>query len=587
MYLSDVRAGMECTVSSVISGIEPTTFNATVLSVAGGPRPSDAMIIARFSGDAIKDTGIGQGFSGSPVTCPGPDGVPRVIGALSQGIGQYDNSVAGVTPIEAMLATPTFGTAPAAPPVGEASPKTGAASSSKKSAKAKKAAAQPWGTGGVPLTLAGPRGPLAAALQAAAAKAKFPLLIAPAAKRQQVAPPGGLKPGDAVAATIVSGDVTAGAVGTVTYVDGDKVWAFGHPFNGTGPSRLTMERAQINSIISSPAVGDQVTYKLGEPIGPVGTIGFDGTAAIGGVLGATPGTIPLAATIRNGQGAVVQQANAAIVDERSVRGGVTSGLLPLAAATNAGLAVQRLTTQPAVGGAARTCTTITLKNNEKPLHECVDSILAEPGGFGGVEMGVVDAVSSAVAGVTTGERFLRLVDNVKVDVTLRNEADTLEIVRIKQPKSIRAGKTATVRVVVVQNSTGERREIPLKVKIPRYAAGMRTGIVVLSGSLGLSEEEFLAELFEEDLGGSSGGPKTLDALRKQYTDDGLSGLRVAVLPGIPGSMALELLTGDGEGEESDLDDEEIEALSEQVKLAQELPTYAVEGAASTSVRPKR
>ena len=587
MYLTDVQPGMDCTVSSVIQGLEPTTFDAKILSVDGGPRPSDSLIIARFSGDAIKDSGIGQGFSGSPVSCIGRDGVPLVVGAISQGIGQYDNFVAGITPIEAMLATPTFGDAPAAPAVGE--PSTDTASSSKKTSKktsakaTKSATSQPWGTGRMPLPLSGPRGALATALQSAAAKAKLPLLIAPSATRSQ-APAGGLKPGDAVAATIVSGDVSFGAIGTVTYVDGDRVWAFGHSFNGTGPSRLTMERAKISTIISSPALGDQVTYKLGAPVGPVGTVGFDGAFAIGGVLGAAPATIPVGATVRNAAGAVVQQSNAAVVDERSVRGGNTSALLPLAAAANAGVALQRLTTQAAVGGSARTCTTIFLKNNEKPLQECVDSIVAEPAALGGAETGVADAAGGAVSGVVSGERYLRLVDRVQVDVTLRNEADTLEIVRVKQPKSVKAGKTATVRVVVVQNSTGERREIPLKLKIPKYSAGQKTGIVVLSGPAGASDAELFEELFadESDIGSV---PKSLDALREQYTNDGVSGLRAAVIPGLSGKQALELLTGDAE--DSDLDEDELAALDDEVKLVHELPTYALEGAASTSITPRR
>ncbi|MDO9174885.1 MAG: hypothetical protein Q7V62_08765, partial [Actinomycetota bacterium] len=463
----------------MIQGLEPTTFDAKVLSVEGGPRPSDALIIARFSGDAIKDTGIGQGFSGSPVTCLGADGVPRVIGAISQGIGQYDNLVGGITPIESMLATPTFGEAPAAPPVGEVSPTKSSSSKAASKTATKSATSQPWGTGREPLILSGLRGRLASTLQSAATKANLPLLIGPTATRSQ-APAGGLKPGDAVAATIISGDVTFGAIGTVTYVDGDRVWAFGHPFNGTGPSRLTMERAAISTVISSPALGEQVTYKLGSPVGPVGTIGFDGAFAIGGVLGAAPAGISLGATIRNGAGAVVQQASASIVDERAVRGGNTGDLLPLAAAANAGSAIQRLTSQASVGGSARTCTTISLKNDEKPLQECVDSIFTKPGTFGGVETGAADAAGMAVSGVTGSERFLKLVDRVQTDVTLRNEADTLEIVRVKQPAKVKAGKTATVRVVVVQGSTGDRREIPIKVKIPRWAAGLKTGIVVLS-----------------------------------------------------------------------------------------------------------
>lgn len=595
MPLADVKAGMQCTVASVIQGLEPTTFDATILSVAGGPRPADALIIARFSGDAIKDTGIGQGFSGSPVTCPGADGTPRVVGAIAQGIGQYDNFVAGLTPIEAMLATPTFAEAPAAPAVGQpvtgsskpaaASKKKGKTSTKASSKTATKAATSvaPWGTGRTPLTLSGPRGPFAQRLLAAADKAKFPLLISPTATRAQ-APAGGLKPGDAVAVTTVSGDVSAGAVGTVTYVDGDRVWAFGHAFNGTGPARLTMERAQISTVVSSPAVGDQVTYKLGAPVGPVGTIGFDGTSAVGGVLGAAPATIPLTTTIRNGAGAVVGGGNATITDERPVRGGNTASLISLAAAANAGTALQRLTTQAAIGGSARTCTHIRLKNGQKPLEECVDSVVPEPSALGGVETGVADATGGAVSGVTLAERYLRLVDNVHVDVTYRNEADDLEIVRVKQPKSARAGKTITVRVVVVQGSTGDSREIPVKVKIPRSAAGLKSGIVVLSSAAGTSDLGLLDELFEDEDAGSL-APKTLDELRKSYTNDGVSGLRVGVIPGMSGASALELLTGDSE--DADLDDEEFDFLASQVKLTTELPTYALSGAASTSITPKR
>lgn len=595
MALADVKPGMQCTVSSVVQGLEPTTFDATIIGTTGGPRPSDALILTRFSGDAIKDTGIGQGFSGSPVTCPGADGVPRVVGAIAQGIGQYDNFVAGLTPIEAMLATPTFADAPAAPPVGEPSPSSTAATAKRKSstlrprarhsAKANRTAttaSAPWGTGRTPLTLSGPRGAFARNLLSAADRAKFPLLVAPTAQRTQA--PAGIKPGDAVAVTTVSGDVSAGAVGTATYVDGPKVWAFGHAFNGTGPARLTLERAAITSVIGSPAIGDQVTYKLGSPVGPVGTIGFDGTAAVGGLLGAAPPTIPVTATIKNAAGATIGGGAAAVTDERAVRGGNTGSLLPLAAAANAGTALQRLTTQSSAGGSARTCTHIRLKNGQKPLEECVDSIVTEPDALGGLETGIADATGGAVVGVTLAERYLRLVDNVHVDVTYRNEADDLEIVRVKQPKSMKAGKTVTLRVVVVQGSTGDRREIPVKVKIPKSAAGQRTGIVVLSGPAGAADLELLEELFEDEE--SIGvAPKNLDELRKGYTNDGVSGLRVGVFPGLSGATALEALSG--EAEDSDLDEEEYAALVSSMKLAYELPTYALSGAASTSVTPKK
>ena len=44
--------------------------------------------------------------------------------------------------------------------------------------------------------------------------------------------------GGSVAALLVDGDLKLGAIGTVTYVDGEKIVAFGHPFLKHGSSKL-------------------------------------------------------------------------------------------------------------------------------------------------------------------------------------------------------------------------------------------------------------------------------------------------------------------------------------------------------------
>ncbi len=372
MPLSDVQPGMVCTASSVIQGEVPTTFDATVLGVYGGPAPADALIIMRFSGAAIASTGIGQGFSGSPVTCPDSGGTPRVIGAISQGIGEYSNVVAGVTPIEAMLATPTWADGPTTSPLGEAA---GAATPARR--KAATAPSDPWTTGVPTLQLSGPRGPLATRIAKGAAGSGLAVRVGPTATRK-AATGGTLAPGDAVAASITTGDAALGAVGTVTYVDGDRVWAFGHPFNGTGASRLLMQRASILTVIGSPAIGSQVTYKLGQPTSTVGTVGFDGAMAIGGLLGGAPSTIEVRAGVHRPGVREERTATTQVVDERAVRGGNTGAVLPMAAAANTGVAVQRLSSSFAVGGANRTCTTIRLKGGERPLSQCADSIVVTP-----------------------------------------------------------------------------------------------------------------------------------------------------------------------------------------------------------------
>src|SRR5256885_10124130 len=71
--------------------------------------------MSRVSGPAIDATGIGPGFSGSPIYCPDGDGVQRVIGAISEGIGEYGNKVGLATPIEQMLAEPVSPPAAARP----------------------------------------------------------------------------------------------------------------------------------------------------------------------------------------------------------------------------------------------------------------------------------------------------------------------------------------------------------------------------------------------------------------------------------------------------------------------------------------
>jgi len=83
MPLAQVQRGMHCTARSVIHGTDISTFDTEVLDVVAGDAADDARILIRVSGPAVDDTGIGPGFSGSPIYCPDGDGVQRVIGAIS------------------------------------------------------------------------------------------------------------------------------------------------------------------------------------------------------------------------------------------------------------------------------------------------------------------------------------------------------------------------------------------------------------------------------------------------------------------------------------------------------------------------
>ena len=122
MPLSQVQRGMHCTALSVIRGTDISSFDAEVLDVIVGDAADDARILIRVCGPAVDATGIGPGFSGSPIYCPDGDGVARVIGAISEGIGEYGNKVALATPIEQMLGEPVDAAVRGAPRPGAAAP---------------------------------------------------------------------------------------------------------------------------------------------------------------------------------------------------------------------------------------------------------------------------------------------------------------------------------------------------------------------------------------------------------------------------------------------------------------------------------
>src|SRR6188472_3052205 len=84
MPLSQVQAGMQCTGYSVFHGTAVGSFDVTVLDVvAGDPSFDGPRILVQVSGPAVDATGIGPGFSGSPIYCRDAAGVARNIGAIA------------------------------------------------------------------------------------------------------------------------------------------------------------------------------------------------------------------------------------------------------------------------------------------------------------------------------------------------------------------------------------------------------------------------------------------------------------------------------------------------------------------------
>jgi hypothetical protein len=107
-----------------------------------------------------------------------------------------------------------------------------------------------------------------------------------------------LQPGDAVGVGLLTGDFELGATGTVTHVDGDRVYAFGHPLYNLGPTQFPMTRAEVQVVLPSLMSSSKLA-SFGEVIG---TVQQDRATAIAGRLGPAPSLIPVTITLNSDRG---------------------------------------------------------------------------------------------------------------------------------------------------------------------------------------------------------------------------------------------------------------------------------------------
>jgi hypothetical protein len=104
-----------------------------------------------------------------------------------------------------------------------------------------------------------------------------------------------LRPGDPVGVSLLGGDSEMGATGTVTHIDGDKIYAFGHPFFNFGPTAFPMTRAHVYATLPSL----MSSFKIATMGDVIGTMHQDRATAIAGTLGKGPAVIPITITLDN------------------------------------------------------------------------------------------------------------------------------------------------------------------------------------------------------------------------------------------------------------------------------------------------
>jgi hypothetical protein len=496
MPLSQVQRGMQCTARSVIHGTDISTFDTEVLDVIAGDAADDARILIRVSGPAVDETGIGPGFSGSPIYCPDGDGVQRVIGAISEGIGEYGNKVALATPIEQMLAEPV------SPP---------------SSARHDPALLRRAHRLSLPLTISGVSAPIASVIRRVAAGAGRTVLAGPSAPRQ-AAPAAPLVPGSAFSIGYVSGDLSTGAIGTVAYVDGDQVWGFGHPLDSVGRRDLFLQGAYVYDIVNNPlGVGDASTYKLAAPTDNVGALLGDGIDAVTGRMGVLPDSFPMTvfAVDQDTGNRVILRSQ--VADETSV--GNPSGASPISgiAAVAAGQATYEVLRGSPARQSGALCMHIAIAERAKPLSFCNTYVGGTPGQAGVIGSPAVSDVSEAV-GILDGYQFEPLhVKSVAIDLSARRGLSQAYLVGLTGPRVLHRGRTYRFKALL-HRVHGAKLTRTLKIHVSR---GLHRGFhqLVVRGTAsdtsgGLSDGD-LSIILGFDPGASSSddpGPRSITAL---------------------------------------------------------------------------
>ena len=307
MHLSEVKPGMKATAWTVFQGTEPEAVPVEILGLwknQWGPRQD--VILGKMGGKAAR-TNVAGGMSGSPVYVNG-----KLIGAVALRLSVFSpDAICGITPIELMLEINDL----------DQSRPADAHTPDKLLARMAE-----------PASPTESLGQLVAAAAPAAPPAPTPLMVpieAPlvfsgftsetmrafALELQQLgitAVQGGgagsglvtnkpapgwqssLNPGEPVAGVLVDGDMGVTGLGTVTYNDGKRILAFGHPFFSLGPINMPMSKGEVVMTLAS----QYQPNKFANATGIVGTLHQDRHSGIMGILGEESNMIPVAVKVR-------------------------------------------------------------------------------------------------------------------------------------------------------------------------------------------------------------------------------------------------------------------------------------------------
>ena len=303
--MKDVRAGLRGIGRTVFHGQKIEDFQVEIIGVMENPGPKQSVILARLSGGPLAETGVLEGMSGSPVYIDG-----KLVGAVALGFAFSKETIAGIQPIEQMLSDGTFN----APQVARGSfDLVHTAGSWLDWMDLPSRANIPLPSGNLteiltPISCSGFTPAALAVFASDFRKLGFEPQegvsgVVSSSQTSSAAASRPLEPGSMISVALLSGDMSVRADGTVTYIKGNRVYAFGHQFLDAGTTELPFARSEVIGLLPNL----NMSFKI-SAAGPwLGTITSDRSTAIAGEIGRPSHTIPLSIGVHAATGARTYQ----------------------------------------------------------------------------------------------------------------------------------------------------------------------------------------------------------------------------------------------------------------------------------------
>jgi hypothetical protein len=306
--VKDVRPGMKGFGRTVMLGTKPEEFGAEVLGVMRDVSPGRDMILCRLTGCNLEHAGIIQGMSGSPIYIDG-----KLLGAVAFAWEFAKDPIAGVTPFQQMVQYVRSNDRRIAAESKDSDPRAGFHAArwdpsvlTDELAGEGKAAGSPVAVSGG--ALAGMR-PIATPMSASGFTPRAlvflgeqfqPIGLAPmaggAAPERVIKEEGDkpLAPGSPLSIAMVTGDFDLSGIGTVTHVEGDRVYGFGHPMFSLGACQFPLMTGYIHTVYPRASV----SMKMGSPLKVVGVLDTDVSTGVAGRIGPKPDMLPLSVRVK-------------------------------------------------------------------------------------------------------------------------------------------------------------------------------------------------------------------------------------------------------------------------------------------------